>query len=408
MTQTVREDLLATVNAALAQVDGKSCVVKSLRRQVNIEGPVGLMAIGKAAPAMAEGALAVLGERVVSGLLVSKGGCGSVNLPDSIMHCIGGHPAPDRRSIEAGVILTQYLQNTATDMTLLFLISGGSSALVEVLPEHMSLKQLQQLNHYLLASGLSISEINAVRQCVSCIKAGRLANYISARKTVSLLMSDVVGNDTSVIGSGLLNASETVPDFAVLPEWIKKLCANSPPRPHAGSDVLQTIEQIIVADLDTALSAAGIAASALGYQVFRHVEPIEGNAVDCAKNIAACLLNAPAGIHLWGGESTVKLPEDAGNGGRNTHLILALAEQLRGCQRIAVAAVATDADDGNSGYAGAMIDGATLIKAGISSSAVAKSLQKADSATLLDRAGALLSFPKGRSNVADLLLAIIC
>ncbi len=370
-------------------------------------GNIGLVAIGKAALSMAEGAVEVVQGQLVSGLLISKEPISARNaLPQCIECYAGAHPIPNQQSLHAGHALLRYLEICPTELTLLFLISGGASALVEVLPETVTLQQLEALNRWLLVSGLDIEQMNAVRQCVSRIKAGRLANYIAAPRLVSLLMSDISTNDASVIGSGLLTATSGTAMLSSVPEWVRQICAAQPPRPDAGADVFAAIDQEVIADLDMALQAMAEVARDLGYVVHQHGVTMKGEVEDWADYVTDYLVAAPAGLHVWGGETVLRLPDVPGRGGRNTHLALALALRLSGFKGVTLVLVASDGDDGNSGYAGALVDGDTLLNAGITPEKARQALAAADSATLLREAKALLSFAKGRSNVADICLAI--
>jgi len=420
-TMSSRSDLLAIIESGLNGVDGKRCVINALhgraelqgmQNALGVQGNIGIVAIGKAASSMAEGALKYLGSKVVSGLVVSKDTISLTDsLPPYIEQLVAGHPVPDQRSLDAGQALIRYLKNCSPATSLLFLISGGASALVEVLPEKVSLQQLQKLNHWLLTSGLDIEQMNAIRQCVSCIKAGRLASYIQASQVVSLLMSDVMSNSVAMIGSGLLAVSRTpLPDVAIdfdrVPQWVRQLCLEQPLRLGIDDSVLVHIDQVIVIDLDMALNAMMQAALDGGYTVFRHDEEMSGNVMRWADTITEYLVEAPSGLHLWGGETTLQLPATSGCGGRNTHLALLLAQRLYDKSGFIVATVASDGDDGNSGYAGAIVDGSTLSKAGITQAMAQQALAYADSATLLKQAGALLSLAKGRSNVADIFLLV--
>lgn len=401
---STHSDLLAIIEAGLNSVEGKGCVHNALRSRAELQGNIGIVAIGKAALSMAEGALAHFGKRVVSGLLISKEAVSAKSsLPSCIEQYVGGHPIPDQGSLDAGSALVRYLENSPSDTSLVFLISGGASALVEVLPEGVSLDQLQQLNRWLLASGLDIEKMNSTRQCVSRIKAGRLLASIRATQVTSLLMSDVIDNNSAIIGSGLLTVSAQAEGVEGVPDWLRQLCANQPPRPEVS---LVAVDQEVVADRAGALNAMSTAAKSCGVQVHCHSKAMAGDAILWADYIVDYLVEAPCGLHLWFGETTVRLLQTPGCGGRNSHLALALAQRLYGKAGLTAVTIATDGDDGNSGYAGAMVHGATLSKMGVTRETAQKFLAAADSATLLKQVDALLSFAKGQSNVADFLLLL--
>ncbi len=405
LDSAVQEELLSIVGAGLSRVDGAKCVEAALEK-IMPPKKLGVVAIGKAAPAMLEGAFTVLGRRINSGLLITKAIANHLQLPRNITCHIAGHPVPNEASLQAGQALVEYLKEKPVDFPLLFLISGGASALVEVPKENVTLSQLQSLNKFLLNSGLDIIEMNAIRQQVSKIKAGGLLNYINAKHCWCLLMSDVVTNDVSIIGSGLLTPASVKINKAVLPEWVKQICEINQSDVADRKNLDQEIEQSIIADLASALSAMASAAKQASRACHIHNRNLTGNVEAVANDIVGTLNGASKGIHLWGGETTIEIGMSQGKGGRNTHLALLLASKLRGIPNCMIAAIASDGDDGNSGCAGAIVDGETLNTAGIDKTLTEKALNDYDSASLLEQAGALLHFAPGRSNIADLVVAI--
>ena len=170
-----RQALLSIFQSALAAVDGCERV-HSYLQQHPIPAPVFLISIGKAACAMAQGAHAALGARVVDALVVTKRGHAGA-LPWPVL--VAGHPLPDEQSLVAGQRLIDFVTVIPPDATVLVLLSGGASALVEALPEDMNLAQLRALNDWLLASGLDIVAMNRLRKRLSRIKGGRLAGLLA-------------------------------------------------------------------------------------------------------------------------------------------------------------------------------------------------------------------------------------
>ena len=195
-----RDRITSIYLEALKAVNGKRCVAQHLLDN-EIEGDVYLLAIGKAAPAMTEGAIEILGSRVKAGLIITHQQILSEKVK-AFNVVESAHPIPDQRSIEAGKQLLDFIDKLPVNGKLLCLISGGSSAMVEVLPEGVGIEQLQQLNNWLLKTGLPIDEINAIRKRVSLIKGGRLATRLKQQRVIVLLISDVKGDDPSDIGSG--------------------------------------------------------------------------------------------------------------------------------------------------------------------------------------------------------------
>ena len=205
---------------ALRLADARLAVEQALRA-APLSGPVRILAIGKAALPMWQGADALLGSQVRAGLLIAPAPAGSAApVPTSTcrypLQCLtGAHPLPDARSLAAGAAAQQFVAGCAPDESLLVLLSGGASALCEVLPDGISLAELQALQQLMLASAWPINSINAVRQRLSRIKAGGLLRCCPAGLAVrQLLLSDVPGDDPAVIGS-----APFVPIALPLPAW---------------------------------------------------------------------------------------------------------------------------------------------------------------------------------------------
>ena len=181
MTTSVRDKLLTLYAAALDAVEGRNCVRHYLQGHDLAEAPVVLLAMGKAAAAMAAGACDVLGERIIDGLVVTKEGHADIPLPDCLTVLEAAHPVPDERSLMAGQAVIELVSQLSQDSQLLVLTSGGASALVEALPDGIGLAELAELNRWLVGSGLSIIEMNRIRQSISCLKGGKLAGLLKGQ-----------------------------------------------------------------------------------------------------------------------------------------------------------------------------------------------------------------------------------
>ena len=200
-----RELLLHLYRAALSAVDGRRRVRAALAADRN-ERPVSILAVGKAASAMTQGALDALGSRVVRGLVIAP--------DDGIAHdllafpritCLAGdHPVPGERSLAAGSAALAFAGATAAGSRVLLLVSGGASALLEVLAPGVTLAKLQRLNEWAHSEAVDITEFNARRASLSLIKAGRLPGLFRNSEVEGLMISDVPGDDPAVVGSGLL------------------------------------------------------------------------------------------------------------------------------------------------------------------------------------------------------------
>jgi hydroxypyruvate reductase len=379
-----RRLLLHLFQAALASVDGRTCVREALALPAGTPArtrPVWAAAIGKAASAMMLGAHDALGKSLERGLLITKDdhttpqtyGLQHIEIIES------AHPVPDQRSLAAGARLLEWVDAVPADVDLLFLISGGASSLVEALVPGATLAQLTELNKRGLASGLAIGELNAKRAQLSRIKGGRLAARLAGRTATALFISDVPGHDPAVIGSGLMGPSEPAHDL---------------------------IDRRVIASIDIAAKAARAAGQAIGLEVWRDTHAFEGPAERLAVRFAHELHMHPEQLRIWGGESVVNLPENPGRGGRNQHLALAAARIIAGHDNLMLLVAGTDGTDGVTSDAGGLVDGETCSRVALATLDVQKCLETADSGAALAAAGDLVHTGPTGTNVGDLVLGL--
>ncbi len=376
-----RELLIDLYRAGLARVDGRRCVQEALCRPPGRpEGRVWVAAIGKAASAMTLGAREALGEALEETLLVTKTGHVAPEirgLPGVEVH-ESGHPLPDERSLRAGQRLLGWLERLPPEVTPLFLISGGASALVEVPRAGVTLEELSRVSQEGLATDLTIAELNSRRTRLSQIKGGRLAARLDGREGRALLMSDVPDDDPAVIGSGIL--------------------ATAP-----GGD---RIQRQVIASLDMAIDAVVAAAAERQLGARRAARRFAGEASRLAVQFTHELALGQVQVRVWGGESTVRLPEHPGRGGRNQHLALAAARLIAGYPELMLLAAGTDGSDGATEDAGAVVDAETCGRIALTGLDPDECLRRADSGTALEAAGALLRTGPTGTNVADLVIGL--
>lgn len=403
-----RQQLLSIYHAALQSVHGRVCVGKALKRH-GMSGDVYVIAIGKAASAMFLGAADVLQQQIAKALVITKHGYADAEATAKGACLIeAGHPTPDQQSLDAGQVLLNFIHAAPADAALLFLISGGASSLVELLPEGVTLADLQRVNQWLLASGLDIHAMNQVRKSLSLIKGGRLTRQLGGRAARVLLISDVPGDDPATIGSGLL-APERFIETAVpieLPQWLTILMASGVAAPLLDDAIFKNITIEIVATLADAKQAAAACGRKLGYEVYEHAGILGGDAVLVARQLAAALLDGPIGLHVWGGETTLQLPPAPGCGGRNQHLALVAATELSGCDNVLFLAAGSDGSDGPTDAAGGLVDGATVVRGQVAGFDVNDVLARADAGTLLAASGDLVRTGPTGTNVMDLMLGL--
>ncbi len=373
-----RRILLELFDAALRAVDGRACVARFLRES-GIQAPVEVFAIGKAASAMALGARDELGAGIERMLVVTKLGHSDPSLEGpGVLQVESPHPLPDIRSLDHGAVLERQVLDRLSVLPL-FLVSGGSSSLVEALREGVSLDELSALNARGLAAGWDIAKLNAERGRLSRIKGGGISRLLGGGRAIALFISDVPDDDPDVIGSGLLGRD---------------------------GDAADAVERHVVANIENAVAAAVAAGAARGLRLETASRRFAGDAADVARDFVDALRRSDADGLVWGGESVVTLPEKAGRGGRNTHLALHAARRLRAGEALAILAAGTDGSDGPTSDAGALIDGGTIERAEIAGIDVERALLELDSGTALEASEDLVHTGPTGTNVGDILIGI--
>lgn len=388
-----RECLLELFNAALAAVEPSRLVRENLRDE---NQAVGIVAIGKAANGMLQGAQQALSSNIQKSLLILPRGYPVHIRADRILHA--AHPVPDEASIEAGRVLLNILADENIQRWL-FLISGGASALVEVPAPGVTLADIRRANEWLLASGFDIRQMNAIRARLSAIKGGKLLKYLSGKSLRLLLMSDVPGDDPSVIGSGLLVSSEESAKLPELPGWLQALMPSSTVNISAGPG------PEVIASNAMALDAVKARAAEFGMDVV-HRQDLRGDADVAGREFAQAMVHGAPGIYLAGGEATVSIPGNAGRGGRNQHFALAAALELAGIDDCYVLSAGTDGIDGNTEDAGAMVDGGSVQRAADGDVNAQDALRKCDSNRFLAASGDLLHTGPTGTNVMDIVIGL--
>ena len=403
-----RRLLLDGLRAALDATGGRESVRRRLAREEEF-APRFAFAVGKAAPAMMAGALESLESSIERALVVTKHGHTGGELdsgwPVDVVE--SSHPVPDASSLAAGRALVDFVDAIPDDADALALISGGASALVEVLPEGFDASDLARVNEYLLAAGHPIGVVNRVRKRISHIKGGRLAQRLAARRTLGLAISDVPGDDAKVIGSGLLvaHSSDDISlDGFDLPSWLTEIGDHGPPLSDAGAaDRVHT--EVIARPADARAAAVATYRDA-GMDVVEHRALLEGDALDVGRRIGREIAGGIPGTHVWASETTVTLPPGPGRGGRCQSLALAAALEIRGCAGVWVLAAGTDGTDGPGTDAGAIVDGGTVARGVAAGLDPERSLRTADAGAFLDASGDLVHTGPTGTNVLDLVVAL--
>ncbi|HEX9170412.1 MAG TPA: glycerate kinase [Roseiarcus sp.] len=367
--------LRSLFDAAVAAADPALIVPKHLPEPP--KGRTIVVGAGKAAAAMA----AVVEKHWkgrLEGLVVTRVGHGAPTKRIRVVEA--GHPNPDAAGMTAAREILAMMPRLTSNDLVIALISGGGSALLSLPAGEVTLADKQAITHALLKSGARIDEMNAVRKHLSAIKGGRLAIAAAPARVVTLIISDVPGDDLSVIASGptvgdratLADAREVLARYRIdVPARAAAHLAdpvNETPKP--GDPVLARVEnRLIATPLDSLLAAAGKAREA-GYSPLILGDAIEGEARECAIVHAGIALSAarhgepvhPPCVLLSGGETTVTI-RGQGRGGRNSEFALSLAIALDGRQSVYAFAADTDGIDGIEGAAGAIVTPDTLARA---------------------------------------------
>ena len=340
-----------------------------------------VIAVGKAAPFMADAFATVAGDRIRDGIVI--GTHLPIALPTQLEWIPSSHPLPDARSVAAGRRALEVAQRTDPNDTLVVLLSGGASALMAVPAGALTLEDKRTAVNALLKGGADITALNTIRKHLSAVKGGRLAAAASG-PTVCLAISDVVGDDVSVIGSG-----PTVPDPSTYRDawnYVDSLGVESllteaarnylraglegaiAETPKAGDPRFEQSVTRVIGGRFNAMNGAAEAARKLGYGVITSEEPIVGDArtmgpvvLDRAQALAAGR-QRPVAV-IFSGETTVKVV-GSGKGGRNQEIALSVAKALAGVHAdAALGSVGTDGIDGPTDAAGAYSDTTTVARA---------------------------------------------
>ena len=383
---------------------------------------------GKGAARMALALEGLLGGRIADGLVVVKYGHG---LPLKRMRVVeAAHPVPDEAGLRGARQLMELVAGAGEEDLIIFLISGGASALLPAPAEGVTLEDKQRTTQALLASGATIGEVNAVRKHISKVKGGRLAQLAAPATLISLILSDVVGDSLEAIASGPTVADpsayadclriirryslqEKIPP-AVLDFLARGARGELDETPKPGSPAFRTVRNFIVGNNRTALAAAKKQADALGYDTKILSDAVEGEsrsvaaahaalAKEIQKNIAP--IHRPTCV-LAGGETTVTVRGD-GLGGRNQEYALAAAMEIDGLDGVVALSAGTDGSDGPTDAAGAIVDGATIARGKAKGLAAVEFLQRNDSYHFLQVTGDLLRTGPTLTNVMDLQVWLI-
>ena len=419
MQQEDRSYLTALFDSAIRAADPKAALAAHLPAKP--KGRVVVIGAGKASAQMAA-ALEELWEGPLEGVVVTRYGFGTEC--QSIRILEASHPVPDDAGMVASQAMFDAVRGLTSDDLVIALISGGGSALLTAPAEGLTLCDEIELNKSLLASGAPISVMNKIRKCVSRIKGGRLAAAAHPARVVSLIVSDVPGDDPADVASGptvpvATNAetvSNAISNYKInLPASINPfLSTMADAAPSKEDPSFKNDEVIVIASAARSLEAAEKTSVEQGTPAVILSDSIEGEAREVAKMHAALarevkLRNRPFGAPitlLSGGETTVTLV-GSGKGGRNTEFLLSLALEIDGTEGIFAIAADTDGIDGSEDNAGAFVDGTSASRMRVAGIDPSAALVNNDAYTAFDAIGDIFAPGPTGTNVNDFRAILI-
>lgn len=446
MSAPHKERLEAIFRAAVAAADPERLAARALRadaRHIVLScggaadsvrcsdvDRIYLVGGGKAGRAMGEAALRALDRMPISGALAVPRGAGG-NGAGPVRFLEAGHPLPDEGSLAAAREMLRLLEGAGPRDVVIALISGGGSAMISAPPDGVPSGDKAETCRLLLRAGADIASFNAVRKHLSRVKGGRMAQAAWPARCWALLLSDVPGDDPSVIASGpfspdpstYADALDVLSRLDVLdraPPSVRRhlqagVDGTVPETPKPGAAVFERIRWGLAGSNGTALEGACAAASKAGVHFVRVLPGfLRGEARECARRfvseVRAAAAAAPrddAVVVLAGGETTVRV-RGTGKGGRNQEFALAAALELDGSRGISVLAGGTDGIDGPTNAAGAVADGSSCARAQASGlENPCRFLENNDAYSFFAALGDLvLTGPTG-TNVADLAIAFV-
>ncbi|VAW97520.1 D-glycerate 2-kinase [hydrothermal vent metagenome] len=403
-----RKKILRIYSAALKVVHGEESVAhylsgKEFSQRIVDNEKVAILAVGKAAQSMAQGAYVVVKENFLRGLVISKQGYLQSSILNSQFDCFeSSHPVPSEKSLIAGQKLVDFVTGLPEKTHLIVLISGGTSALVEQLKIGISLNDLIKVNSWLLGSGLAIEKMNTIRQRLSNIKGGQLASFARHLKVSNLLLSDVLSNAPCFIGSGLFVENITNTAVVNLPDWLKKILSHTIDN-QKGEDGPEIFTGLVATNT-LLLNKIGTLCDSTT-KIAKFDRALSGTVEQEAEKIAKQVMQGESGFYIWGGEPTVKLPANAGKGGRNQHLALLVANKIQEMRNIVVLCIGTDGTDGNTEDAGALVDSETVLRGEQDGFSVEECIQSYNSSTFLHASGDVVNTGATGTNVMDVVIA---
>ena len=406
----LREDADRIVRESIRKVLPDEAVSRALTGKDFGNGRVYVVAAGKAAWQMAKTAADILGDRMEAGVAVTKYDHVKGDIPG--MKCFeAGHPVPDTNSFAGTQAALRLVEDLREEDTVLFLLSGGGSALFEkpLIPE----EELADITKQLLACGADIVEINTIRKRISAVKGGKFAKLCEPARVFSIVLSDILGDPLDMIASGPAYPDSTTGAQAAAVAEKYELRLSERAREMLGQETpksLDNVETVITGSVRDLCKAAADVCRELGYE-----PEVLTDQLSCEAREAGAFLGAIAKSHqdsekslafLAGGETVVHLT-GTGMGGRNQELALAAAQGIAGLSDTAVFSIGSDGTDGPTDAAGGYCDGATKGALEEQGMDIYHVLQQNDAYHALEKSGGLIITGATGTNVNDVAVLLI-
>ena len=431
-----RKPALAILKAALKAADPMEAVLRHLsvtngimragsqRYKLSAFKNIYVVGAGKACAAMAVAIELLLGKQITEGFLNVKYGHLAKLRRIQLNEC--GHPVPDENGMRGAQEIGRIAAKANKDDLVLFLVSGGASALLPFPAQPITLAEKQAVTELLLRSGANINEMNAVRKHISSLKGGQLAALANPATVVSVILSDVIGDKLDVIGSGptapdsstfvdaqavfvKYGLTDQIPDSIRqrIEDGIRGLIPETPKR-------LTRTQNLVVGSNQLALDAAAAEAKRLGYRPMILSSFIEGETREIARMHVAIakeivIFGRPSKAPMClisGGETTVAIKGE-GKGGRNQEFVLAAAIDIQDLPGVCILSAGTDGTDGPTDAAGALCDSTTIARASREGLDANDFLNRNDSYHFFEPLGDLIKTGPTGTNVMDVRLIVI-
>lgn len=434
------KDSYKIFKAALEAVDSYYATKTKLRRVGNVFKVDGveydlrnfdnifIVGAGKASAPMARAVEDMLADKNIGGRIIVK--YGHTDKLHRIVQVEAGHPYEDESGVLATRKIINLIQKAGENDLVIVLISGGASSLLSAPAAGLTLGDKKKLMEMLFEAGADITEINTLRKHTSMIKGGRFLQYTYPAKVVALVLSDVLGDDLGVVGSGLTVPDTTtyldaisilkkydiydkVPD-SIVTHLQKGLRGENFDAPKKGNKIFDKVQNVIIGSVKRAVLKAEEEADFMNYTVHILSDELSGDIYEAVNLYSKVIktnefqgvpIKRPCCI-LSGGETTVKVKGD-GKGGRNTELALIMAKELEGMENVEFLSCGTDGTDGPTDAAGAICDGETIANAKKLKLKPDEFLENSDSYTFFEKVGGLVKTGPTRTNVNDLQILLL-